>query len=63
MLGYTLGPLFVGYMCSRFGGDFDLLPGFSLLPIFTFFAAVMFFVGSYFYVRDLKKVAKVKLKG
>jgi MFS family permease len=62
MLGYTLGPLFVGYMCSRFGGDFDLLPGFSLLPIFTFFAGVMFFVGSYFYIRDLKKVAKVALK-
>jgi MFS family permease len=61
MLGYTLGPLFVGYMCSKYGGDFDLLPGFSLLPIFTFFAAVMFFVGSFYYVKDLNKVTKVRL--
>ena len=61
MLGYTLGPLFVGHMCSRYGNDFDLLPGFSLLFLFTFFAAVMFFIGSFYYVRDLNKVAKVKL--
>ncbi|MBN1574895.1 MAG: MFS transporter [Deltaproteobacteria bacterium] len=61
MLGYTLGPLFVGYMCSRFGNDFDLLPGFGLLPLFTLFGGVMFFIGSYYYVRDLKKVARVKL--
>ncbi len=61
MLGYTLGPLFVGHMCSIYGGDFDLMPGFRLLPIFTLFAAVMFFVGSFYYVKDLNKVAKVKL--
>ena len=57
-LGYSLSPIFVGAISDRY----DLLTAFKFLPLFTLFGAIAFFIGSFFYERDLKKVAKVKLK-
>ena len=57
-LGYSLSPIFVGYISDQN----DILTAFKFLPLFTLFGALVFFIGSFYYVRDLKKVARVKLE-
>lgn len=58
LLGYSLSPIFVGYISDRY----DLLTAFKFLPLFSLLGAAAFFVGSFFYVKDLNKVEKVRLK-
>ncbi|TAL31094.1 MAG: MFS transporter [Spirochaetes bacterium] len=58
LLGYSLAPIFVGYISDRY----DLLTAFKFLPLFSLFGAVVFFIGSFFYVRDLNKVERVGLE-
>ena len=60
LLGASIGPIFVGMISDRNGGD--LMVAFRYLPIFFGTAAVLFLLGSFFYMRDLAKVERVPLK-
>lgn len=57
LLGYSLSPLFVGFISDRY----DLLTAFQFLPIFGLMGALLFYFGSLFYERDLHKVERFKI--
>jgi hypothetical protein len=57
LLGYSLGPIFVGAMSDRYNIETTLI----ILPSFTLLASFLYIVASRFHVMDLEKVEKITL--